>query len=413
MFRSICELARKFPASVQGHAAIITALAAPVLVGSAGLGIEAGLWFYQQRVAQMAADVSAYAGAAAARAGENESAIQAAAQEEAGRHGYDAALGSLTVNHPPTSGWNQNVRSVEVILDQTHPRLLSSLFLNNDVTMSVRAVATFQEPGPACILALDQFDSDALTFTGSSAATLTDCELMSNSIASDALTVEGSGTVTTTCANAVGEVEATANLSMTECDEPRENLPPAPDPYEDLPAPAIPSGCRSVPGAANQVQTIQPGHYCNGMNIHNSVDMEPGVYVLSDDLVINGGASVVGDGVTIYLRNNANVRMNGTGYVDLTAPMSGTYAGVVFFGDRNNGSAVDAIFNGTADSSLEGALYFPNQEVQMNGDFTGSGGCTRIVARWVDVSGNTSFDSNCSNSSIDTIDVPGLIQLTE
>ncbi|PWE18373.1 hypothetical protein DDZ18_01850 [Marinicauda salina] len=410
--RNAFEIFRRFVAERRGHAAIITALAAPVLVGSAGLGVEAGYWFYKQRVAQMSADIAAYSGAVAARSGGDS--LNAVVQEEAARHGFDASIGALTINNPPTGGPNQHNRAVEVRIDQTYPRLFSALFLDSDVTISVRAVALFQEPGEACILALEQFESDAMIFTGNSNASLTDCQLMSNSIASDALSVQGSGTVTTTCATAVGGVDATANLTLTDCSEPRENAPPAPDPYESLPAPSIPGGCTNVPGGPpHQPKTVTPGHYCGGLDLRGDITMEPGVYVVSGDVTANGNSNIVGDGVTIYVRNNGRVRMNGTATVDLTAPSSGTYAGVLFFGDRNNGSAVDAIFNGTADSSLEGVLYFPNQEVMMRGDFNGSAGCTRVISRWVDVSGNTSFDSNCANASIPTVDVPGLVQLVE
>ena len=406
------EILKRFFAERRGHAAIITALAAPVLVGSAGLGVEAGYWFYKQRVAQMSADIAAYSGAVAARSGGDS--LNAVVQEEAARHGYDASLGMLTINNPPTGGPNQHSRAVEVRIDQTYPRLFSALFLNSDVTISVRAVALFQEPSPACILALEKFDSDAMTFTGDSDSSLNDCELMSNSIAPDALSVQGSASVTTTCANAVGGVNATAGLTLTDCSEPHENAPPAPDPYESLPAPTIPGGCENTNGGnPNVPRTITPGHYCSGLDLRGDITLEPGVYVVSGDVTANANANIAGDGVTIYVRNNGRVRMNGTANVDLTAPGSGTYEGVLFFGDRNNGSAVDAIFNGTADSNLEGVLYFPNQEVMMRGDFNGSAGCTRVISRWVDVSGDTSFDSNCANTSIPTVDVPGLVKLVE
>ncbi|MEZ5959956.1 MAG: hypothetical protein R3C30_05945 [Hyphomonadaceae bacterium] len=52
----------------------------------------------------------------------------------------------------------------------------------------------------------------------------------------------------------------------------------------------------------------------------------------------------------------------GSAEIDLTAPTTGTYAGVLMYGDRDQGNA-DNIFNGTADSNFTGALYFPTQQV--------------------------------------------------
>ena len=178
MFRDIREISRKFLASARGHVAILTAVAAPALVGSVGLGAEAGLWFYQQRVTQMSADVAAYAGAVEARAGGEYDAIRPAVIGEAERHGYDPASGSITVNWPPASGSNMNERSVEVLITQTRPRLLSAMFLDSDLVMSVRAVASFDEPGPACILALDPVSSQSLIFTGSSRTELLNCSTL-------------------------------------------------------------------------------------------------------------------------------------------------------------------------------------------------------------------------------------------
>lgn len=413
MFRDIRVFSRKFLANARGHVAILTALAAPALVGSVGLGAEAGLWFYKQRVAQMSADLAAYAGAVEARMGSQFDVIEPVVLGEASRHGYDPDLGTIAVNWPPTSGSNMNERSVEVVITQTYPRLLSALFLDSDVVMSVRAVGSFDEPGPACILALDPAASQSLTFSGSSSATLTSCDLMANSLALDALSVTSTGTVSVSCANSVGGVEMGPNLVLTDCPEPRINLPPALDPYAHLTPPPQPPGCQNVPGGV-QLRTISPGHYCNGMNLQGNVHLEPGVYYVSGGTFrTNGASNVTGSGVTIYMTGDADVQMNGNAFVDLSAPTSGDYAGVLFWADKNNHTDTAAIFNGTASSSLKGALYLPNQTVDMNGDFGGSAGCMRIISRFVDISGNAGFDSDCTEAGVITINVPGVVRLTE
>lgn len=413
MFRDIRGFSRKFLASARGHVAILTAVAAPALVGSVGLGAEAGLWFYKQRVAQMSADVAAYAGAVEARNGSPITVIEPVVVGEARRHGYNDALGPIAVNWPPLSGSNINERSVEVVITQTYPRLLSGMFLDKDVMMTVRAVGSFDAPGPACILALDPSASLSLEFSGSSSATLTNCDLMANSLAVDALGVSSTGTVSVSCANSVGGVVSGPNLVLTDCPEPRINLPPALDPYAHLTPPPQPAGCQTVPGGV-RARTISPGHYCSGMNLSGEVTLEPGVYYVSGGTFrTNGNSNVTGSGVTIYLTGDADIQMNGNAHVDLSAPATGDYAGVLFWGDENNLQDTAAIFNGTASSSLKGALYLPNQTVDMNGDFGGSAGCMRIISRFVDISGNAGFDSDCTEAGVTTINVPGVVRLTE
>jgi hypothetical protein len=412
MLQSVISTTRRFLSDTRGQAAVITAVCAPVIVAGGGLGAETALWFYQQRSAQMAADLSAYAGAVEKRAGQDESAVRLAVIEEAGRHGYRADRGPIAVNMPPQSGRHQTPRAVEVIIDQSWPRLFSGMFVQEEVRFEVRAVARYEDARPACLLALDVAGSEAMRFSGSSETRLTNCDLMTNSIAPDALTVSGSGQVLATCANAVGGVVATPGLVLTDCPEPRTHLPPALDPFENLELPTA-SGCRNVQGGSG-VRTIQPGRYCNGMNLNGEIRLDPGVYIVDGGtLRINGSANVVGHGVTIVLTNNADVQMNGNADIHLSAPTSGPYAGLVLWGDRTNAPGTSVRLNGTASSALIGAVYFPSQTVDMLGNFSGSQGCTRIVSWRLNLSGNANFESDCSHAGVQTIQTPGAVRLME
>ena len=71
------------------------------------------------------------------------------------------------------------------------------------------------------------------------------------------------------------------------------------------------------------------------MNISGTRTMQPGIYVVSGgDFKINANANVTGTGVTIYIKAGTNVSINGNATVNLAAPTSGTYSGMLFFGDR-------------------------------------------------------------------------------
>lgn len=414
MFNRFANTLRKLGRSKAGNVAVITAIAAPTILASAGIGMEAGYWFYAQRTAQMSADISAYAGAVEARMGSQYEGISSGATEEATRNGYDASSGTLTINWPPTTGSNLNYRAVEVIITQNIPRLFSSLYTTGDLVISVRAVGRYDEAGPACVLTLDPAGSQTLLFSGSSDVVLTNCDIMSNSIATDALAVTGSGDVTASCANSVGGMNVTSQLTLTDCPEPRTNLPPALDPFASLAEPTA-SGCRNIPNGGGQgARTISPGRYCNGMNLSGDIIMEPGVYIVDGGtLRTNGNSTVTGDGVTIFLTDDAEVQMNGNADISLSAPTTGDYAGVLFWGDGDNAADTTTLFNGTANSSLVGALYFPSQTIDMRGDFSGSGGCTRLIGYRIDISGNTTFDADCSAEGSITIQTPGVVRLVE
>src|SRR3954447_21285343 len=97
--------------------AIIMAIALPVVIGAAGLGVEAGKWYMVKRQAQTAADTGAFAGALEMAAGTSGNAKPAAVQE-AGRNGFTEG-GNVTVqvNIPPTSGSQAGkANAVEVIV---------------------------------------------------------------------------------------------------------------------------------------------------------------------------------------------------------------------------------------------------------------------------------------------------------
>ncbi len=395
-----------------GNAAILFAVSLPVLVGFAGLGVESGYWYFEQRRLQASADLAAHAGATIASAGGGASAIQQTARDEAERHGFRPSAGAIVINSPPLSGPNQNNRSVEVLVEQDYARTFSALFISEPVSMNVRAVASYQQEVPACVLALHRSRNNAMWFTGSANATFTGCDLMSNSVADDSVNIQGSVHLTASCVNSAGKVVNEANLTLEKCPGVRENIAQALDPFAHLPAPEQPDECKSVPGGPG-AKTLSPGTYCGGMQLSGDVKLEPGEYIVSGGtLRINSNSLVKGDGVTFFLTDGANLHMNGTATVDLSAPTSGTYSGILFYGDRHSDGG-DAILNGTANSNLTGAVYFPREHVRMEGNFQGSGGCTRVVASTVEVRGNPSFSTECTAPGLSSPLVPGAVRLVE
>jgi Flp pilus assembly protein TadG len=398
----------------RGNAAIVFALCTPLLVGGAGLAVETSFDYISRQRLQSATDAAAFAAALENMAGSSQTVIAAAAAQQASANGWSASGGGqVTVNTPPTTGPNTgNSNAVQVTITQNVPRFFTAYFSNTPIMVQARAVAITQTGGAACILALNKTAGQAVQVQGSASMVLSGCDVMSNSIASNALNVWGAGNMTADCAVSAGGVTNNGGLTLNVCTAAVTQAPRVPDPFGNLPTPS-PGPKQTIPQGNNKNGlTLQPGSYTSGMNLNGNVTLSPGVYYVSGGaFYVNANAVVSGSGVTIYLAPGANVNMNGNATVNMTAPSSGTYSGVLFFGDRS-GSGNNS-FNGTATSSLTGDLYFPTQQVTYNGNYSGSGGCTHIVADTVSWSGNTTLAVNCASNGMPRIPSRQSVKLVE
>ncbi|HEY2032643.1 MAG TPA: hypothetical protein VGH02_03025 [Rhizomicrobium sp.] len=396
-----------FLADRSANVALIFAITLPAVVGFCGLGGETALWYFKQRDLQGAVDVAAYNGAIALRGGATQSAITTQASTDATRSGWDSA-GTLVVHTPPTSGTHQISRAVEVILTESEPRYFTALFNSRPVVIRTRAVAVYNDLGYACLLALNKSASAAVKFWGNSSSTFTDCNVYSDSISPTGFQQGGSSQASMPCALSAGGFSVSSGLTVTSCSAPVSNAAEVPDPYASLAAPPIPNNCTN-----GNSSSLSAGKYCNGLSLNGTTTLAPGVYVISGGtLKINANANISGSGVTFYLTNGATVSMNGNSTVNLSAPTSGTYSGILFYGDRTQANNSNTI-NGNASSSMTGAVYFPSQAVSVLGNFSGANGCMQVVADTISYSGNAHFSTNCSAYGLPSVSTPGAVALVE
>ena len=384
------QLARGFRDNA-GNVAIIFGLTLPIVIGGAGLGVETSYWYLKDLQLQAAADAAAYAAATDKRSGSNSTQVTNTATAVATDNGYDPSIGTIAVNTPPTSGPNAGGQAVEVILTQPAQRFFTLIFSNAPVVEKARAVALYQDAGSACILALNPTKKDAVIFPGVANFKVQDCNVMANSIDPESIETQGTSTTHAGCFLTVGGVDLTGGTTTTDCPEVfKTDQGAVADPFAAVPAPATNGICLS-----DSASELSPGHYCSGMTLKNTMTLDPGIYVVSGgDFTVNAGANIYGDGVFIYLAGDARVTINGSAKVDLNAPTSGTYSGILFMGDRTSTKNVVNKFNGTADSNLTGYLYFASQPVSYAGNFSGKHGCTRVVADTVSWAGSTTISDN-------------------
>jgi Flp pilus assembly protein TadG len=398
--------------SDNGNVAIIFALAMPLVVGAGALSVETNLEYTAQTHLQVAADAAAYASALDNRASASLDTITTDATAAATSNGWSSATGTIQVHTPPTSGPNQTPTAAEVILSTTVPRYFTAYFNNAPLVIHARAVAVYTTAASACILALNKTASGAVTVQGSTTVNLVGCDVMSNSVASDAVKVWGSASLSTDCVVSAGGFSNNGGLTLTGCPSAVTQAPRARDPFAGLPTP--PTGVsRTLPNMnPNSTTTLLPGNYSD-MTLKGTVFLNPGVYYLSGGAFnVASNASITGTGVTIFMAAGTSVSMNGTSHVDLSAPTSGTYSGMLFFGDPAATSGANS-FNGDNSSHLTGDLYFPHQSVSYSGNYSGANGCTQVVADTVQWTGSSTISVDCAAAGMTAIPARQAVKVVE
>jgi hypothetical protein len=296
------------------------------------------------------------------------------------------------------------MRAVRVILTAQRSVPFMSFFGRSQMTITSEATAAVLFEGQFCVIALETQNVTGVTFSGNTTANL-GCGVMSNSTGTTAVYANGSAQVTASPISAVGRVPASsAYVGDTTL------LPYAAaeqDPYASLPTPTVPNGCSSLNVQPNQTRTVSPGCY-NGMDIKGTVTFQPGTYII-DGGTLNFGsqANVTGAGVTFILTSRtaasdpssiADINMNGNSVLDLTAPDTGTYKGVLIYQDRR---AVygSSMINGNSASHYQGAFYFPNRELTFSGNSGMRTECLQFVARRLVFTGNSHIQNTCPANS--------------
>lgn len=378
----------------KGSVAVITALTMPMAVASVGFGIEAGYDHFLQSRLQQAADAAAFAGGVELRRGSSLDVVTAAADAAARQSGLNPATDTVKV---ASTGPN----AIETTVSRTQPRLFSAVFNSASVTISARSVSAFGAAASACIVALDPSASGAASFSGQSNTTLNSCSVMANSISASAIDVQGSALVTTPCLYSVGGVAAVSGTHLT-CEAAQTGVAPIGDPYASLALPSETGPCLTTTGAS-----LAPGRYCNGVTLHGTVNLAPGVYIFSSGTLKTAANTVVtGSGVTLVFVDNASLELGRDSDFQLSAPTTGTYAGMLMVGGAHNAGGVS--IDGDPASTMTGAIYFPAQAVSYRGDFAGANGCTQIVAKTVAWSGSASLSVNCSAFGMQPVAVGGV-----
>jgi hypothetical protein len=216
-------------------------------------------------------------------------------------------------------------------------------------------------------------------------------------VQADVIDVVGGENTTTTPSEPPG-----LNTGVKPVEDPLKNLlPPC---YSGGPSPCIgtnPSVICANTCTASSVATgghISPGVY-GGLTINGDIVMNPGVYIISSGnfAYSNGNLDLSGTGVTIYLNAGSISGGNGGASVNLSAPTSGNFQGILVYQARGNSTQL-SIQAGNHPTNYNGTIYAPNAPVDLRGGGN-LGVAGNFIVSSLSMNGNTSLDMTTSGTT--------------
>jgi Putative Flp pilus-assembly TadE/G-like len=408
---------RKLWNDKRGNALIIAGAALPLLVGAAGLATDTIQWALWKRQLQRAADSAALAGVYDRIANDGSTGhVPDAVDYDLGKHDHTGIplLNDPAVDYPSGTNWNFPVR-VSLALQKNLG--FSSLFLSSPPRITATATAATIPTGIYCVISLVDTSATGIRSTGNGDLNL-GCGMITNSTSLTAAIATGSSEVNATPVAAVGDIQDSDNWGGAEL------LPftvKQPDPYKDVNVPSF-SPCKgatnriSIPNQNTTVdRTADTGIQCvSDINVNGTLKLGSATYVIDGGNFSAGAqAKISCTGCTIILTNSDSgsspnigiADINGGARINMSAPDTGAYDGILFYQDRraNQSTTIVNKINGNSLSLMQGAFYFPNQQLQINGNAGLNFQCAQFVSYVVEFSGNGSInntnDSTCDDST--------------
>jgi len=230
---------------------------------------------------------------------------------------------------------------------------------------------------------LDSDEPKALEVGSDSTFTANGCAVGVNSTNKDAIEVSSGSCLTADQVRVSGGYNGSCFSTPPETGV---NAPCEPPVY---PPPLVPGGCDWVEREVEGTRTLDPGIYCDGLEIKSGaeVTLNPGLYIIKGDTFkINGADSVSGTGVTFYLTGGGGWDFDKPiewtdSEITLSAPTAGPLKGLVIFQDPASRDEKEAVIGSEADVTIDGIMYFPRAKLKIGSesDITAWGIFTRMM----------------------------------
>lgn len=398
--------------SEKGQALILIVFAIIGLIGLTALAVDGGNAYAERRNAQNAADSTALAAALSKVRGGDLNALTTAGLARAASNGYtDGNAGAASTdpmvnveiyNAPIDGIYTGDDHYIQVKITATVKTYFGGVVGIRQLTNTVQAIARVV-PGVSSPLAfgdavvgLAPHKCKAVLYNGSSNVNIVGSGLFVNSDCDPAFfnNSNSPGTyLTTPCLTAVGTINAAPGsviINPPNPDCPSQGAaswgyPPSniimPDPQCTGNATVSPDGTTMSPGTysgafpPNGVTTLQSGIYCVDAGNHG--------------FTISGQQPLTGHGVVIRM-DSGKVTINGGANIDLTAPTSGPYAGLLIYLPMSNTSPVDISGNGSL--NLVGSILAPASDITLSGGSGTTALHTQAIGFTVTLTGSSELD---------------------
>lgn len=368
----------------EGAILLLVAFASVALLAMGALAVDVGHAYDVRNQLSMSADAAAKAGAYEIYRGNP---IVTAYQAFANRVvSEDIAAGRIPASTTVAAvrlcsdagatcaaGFSTN-KYVEVILENTETTFLGGFAGLSSMTPRARAVAGFATSSD-CLVAL----TGGVTFdvpAGSLDASGCSMAIAGDYHADSSVTV-GSVTAASCSAGCGSNIHAPS--------------PKPSDPLAWLPTPTSADCGNGLPGTPVSVTTVnQPitaGTYSSLTfgSPNKSLSMGAGIYCFTGPITASKDAVITGTGVMIYIGPAGHIDLDTNGVdINISAPTSGTFAGIAIYQDRTNSNTATLAKN-TGPINLNGALYMPAALVKMkNSNYEDSHFCGVMVVGSLD-----------------------------
>jgi uncharacterized repeat protein (TIGR03803 family) len=274
----------------------------------------------------------------------------------------------------------------------------------SDSTNGLVTQANFATTVTQSIYVLNTTASGAVSVSGNATITIPG-NLIVDSSSTKALTESGNAKIAANSIQVVGGVSQSGNATLSPAAT--IGVTVVADPLAGRTGPSITgvTNYGSVSLSGNKTQTLNPGIYTSISASGNaSMTLSSGIYIIEGGgFTVTGNASVSGSGVMIYNTgsnypsnggNFGGITLSGNGTVSLTAPTSGTYAGIVIFQPSANTRAIS--LSGNAANGLTGTVYAPAALLTLSGNATLNGA---VVVNQLSLSGNANSTLSVDGSN--------------
>jgi Flp pilus assembly protein TadG len=408
----------------RGNMLVIAGASLPLLGGAAGLAIDTIEWSLWKRQLQRAADSGAISGVYDRNTAGNTSGTEAAVLHDLtlNHHTGIAWVNAPAVTFPADAGDMRN--QVQVVLTIRKQLPFSSMFMTSaPIIRATARAASVPGSDEYCVVSLENRASKSGIIIGGSSSIDMDCGMISNSPAVNSAMANGNAsTVKASVIAAVGGVQSSSRWTVPKYDP---YVDPIVDPYLNVnPTAADVSSCASNPPALTEstanASSLTGGCFSSlSVGSNRSLTLGSGTYYITGKNASTAGnvtlqGTLTCNGCTIVLTNKdisnptakiGTFDMNAQSLLNINPPTSTSnkYRGIAVYQDRRatepNGNASPNKFNGGGAQVVEGALYFPSQEISYSGNGTATAKCTRFVAKRVVFTGNNSTSNKFANGA--------------